>query len=128
MSLPTTAVYGGMLGLLFLMLSLNVIRIRRAVGANLGHDGNPRLQRAVRGHANFSEYVPLVLLLMGIAELSDTPVWRLHVLGGTLLLGRLLHAYCFALTEGHFPSRFGGMALTFAALVIGVVEAFRSAF
>ena len=48
--------------------------------------------------ANFAEYAPFVLLLMGIAKLSGTPAWRLHVIGGLLLAGRLLHVYCFACT------------------------------
>ena len=127
MSLSITALYAGVLGLLFFALSANVIRIRRADKVSLGHEGNVALERAVRGHANFAEYVPLVLLLMGIAELGDTPLWRLHLLGGLLLTGRLLHAYCFALTESHFPTRFGGMLLTFIALVAGSVECLRSA-
>ena len=125
MSLSITALYAGVLGLVFLALSANVIRVRRADKVNLGHEGNVRLERAVRGHANFAEYVPLVLLLMGIAELGDTPFWRLHLLGGLLLTGRLLHAYCFTMTERHFPSRFGGMLLTFIALVAGSVECLR---
>lgn len=127
MSLSITALYAGGLGLVFLALSANVIRVRRADNVSLGHEGNLRLERAVRGHANFSEYVPFILLLMGVAELSDTPAWRLHLLGGVLLTGRLLHAYCFALTKGHFPTRFAGMALTFAALVAGSVECLRAA-
>ena len=78
--------------------------------------------------ANFAEYAPFVLLLMEIAKLSGTPAWRLHVIGGLLLAGRMLHVYCFACTKGHVPSRFGGMVLSFAALLGGAVLCLRVAF
>ncbi len=128
MSVATTALYAGILGLLLFALSINVISKRRSENIALGHDGNTRLERAIRAQANFAEYVPFVLLLMGIAEMNETPVWRLHLIGGLLLTGRLLHAYCFALTESHFPSRFAGMVLTFAALAGGAGECLRAAF
>ena len=128
MNLAITALYAGVLGLLFLALSLNVIRMRRSEHVGLGHDGAPKLERAIRAHANFAEYAPFVLLLMGIAELSGTADWRLHLVGGLLLTGRLLHAYCFACTAGHVPSRFGGMVLTFAALLGGASQCLMAAF
>ena len=128
MSLAVTALYGGLLGLLFFALSINVIGKRRSEQVALGHEGKPRLERAIRAHANFAEYAPFVLLMMGLAEMSSTPAWRLHLIGSLLLAGRLLHAYCFAFTEGHFPSRVGGMVLTFAALVAGAQECLRAAF
>lgn len=127
MSLAVTALYAGALGVLFVGLSLNVIRVRRIENVNLGSQGKPRLGRAIRAHANFAEYVPLVLLLMGIAELSETPVWRLHLMGSGLLIGRFVHAYCFALTDGHLLSRVVGIALTFAALIAATVECLRVA-
>ena len=83
---------------------------------------------AIRAQANFAEYVPLVLFLMGIAELNSAAVWRLHMTGSALLAGRLLHAYCFACTDGHMPSRVASMVLTFAALLAGALGALRAAF
>ena len=106
---------------------LCLISKRRSEGVNLGHGGKPRLERAIRAHANFAEYVPFVVMLMGIAELNDTASCRVHLLGGLLLAGRVSHAYCFVLTEGHLPTRFAGTLFTFAALIMGTMQCLQTA-
>src|SRR5207244_6466591 len=101
------------LALWFALLSIRVVRSR--VGPErpgLGDGGNPLMLRVIRGHANFAEYVPLVLLLIGIAELGGLPKWALHLLGVTLLIGRLLHGYALSFTQGFVAGRSIGIALT----------------
>lgn len=120
--LTITALYAGLLGLLFLGLSIVVIRRRGSEEVGLGSGGKVPLERAIRGHGNFAEYVPLVLILISIMELNQIAVWLLHLTGGLLLLGRLMHGYCFAFTESLVPARVGGALLTFVALVIGSVS------
>ena len=116
-----TPLYAGLLAIWFLVLSAMVIRFRRAGRVSLGDGGNQSLLRAIRGHANFAEYVPLALLLMAILEISRFSIYLLHALGITLVVARLLHG--FALTfMPHF--RFGrraGAVLTFAVLIIEAV-------
>ncbi len=92
---------------------------RATARVGFGDGGNTILGRRIRGHGNLAEYVSMVLILMVIAELNQVPEWRIHVVGAALLVGRLLHGYCFACTESHPPTRVGGMVLTFAALLIG---------
>jgi hypothetical protein len=75
------------------------------------------MQRRIRGHANFAEYVPLILVLMVALELCGTPKWQLHALGATLLVGRLLHGYAFSFTQEHVFGRSAGIALTFVSLL-----------
>jgi uncharacterized membrane protein YecN with MAPEG domain len=116
-----TAFYGGLLALLFLGLSLNVIRLRYRYRVAFGGDGPLPLQRAIRGQANFAEYVPLTLLLLLCLELLGGPVWVLHAVGLSLLVGRLAHGICFACLESAAPLRVGGMMLTLAALIIGAL-------
>ena len=125
--LTITAFYAGLLGLLFFGLSIVVIRRRGTEKVSLGDGGKAVLERAIRAHGNFAEYVPLILILLGIMELNQVAVWRLHLLGGLLLVGRLLHAYCFTFTESFPPARVGGMALTFTALIIGALSCLRIA-
>ena len=120
--LTITALYAGLLALLFFGLSVVVIRRRGSERISLGDGGKSHLQRAIRGHGNFAEYVPLILILLSIMELSEVAAWRLHLMGGLLLAGRLLHGYCFAFTESNLPARVGGMALTFTALVMGALS------
>jgi uncharacterized membrane protein YecN with MAPEG domain len=113
-----TPLYAGLLALWFVALSVRVVGQRQHNKVSLGDGGKTQLQRAIRGHANFSEYVPLALLLLGILELSRFPHHVLHGLGGTLLAARLLHGYALSFT-GHFRfGRVAGAALTFFVLIV----------
>ncbi|CAG8732575.1 25032_t:CDS:2, partial [Racocetra persica] len=51
------------------------------------------IQRAIRAHANFSEYIPLCLLLIFFIEVNKylSSTW-IHVACGTLLVSRIFHA------------------------------------
>jgi uncharacterized membrane protein YecN with MAPEG domain len=112
-----TPFYAGLLTLWFLVLSWRVVRRRRS-GTYLGDGGDPALLRVIRGHANFAEYVPLALLLMGMLEVSHVSIYVLHALGIVLLAARLLHGYALSFTD-QFPfGRFWGATLTFSVLAI----------
>ncbi|MFM8613458.1 MAG: MAPEG family protein [Alphaproteobacteria bacterium] len=56
------------LTLIFLWLSFRVIRYRRAERIPIGSGGNAALERAIRAHANFAEFVPFAVLLLILAE------------------------------------------------------------
>ena len=62
-----TAFYAALLAPLFVVLSVRVILFRRGSGSTLGDGGDPVLLRRIRVQANFAEYVPLALILMGLA-------------------------------------------------------------
>ncbi len=79
--LAVTGLYAGLLALLFLALSVAVIHGRREAKVGFGDGGNTMLARRIRGHGNFAEYVPMVLILMAIAELNQDPDWRIHIVG-----------------------------------------------
>ncbi len=117
MSLTVTGLYAGSLALWFLVLSYRVVGRRRA-GISLGDGGDPGMLRVVRGHANFSEYVPLALIMLAILELGGTPLIVLHVLGLALLAGRLLHGYALSFTQQFGFGRFWGTLLTYGVLVV----------
>lgn len=112
-----TPIYAGLLALLFLVLSVQVIRLR-GHGASLGDGGNPLLLRRIRGHGNFAEYVPFILVMMVMLELSHFSTYLLHALGVTLVVARLLHAYALSFTERFKFGRFWGTALTFILLFV----------
>ncbi len=115
--MPVTSFYAGLLALWFLVLGVKVIRGRRG-GPSLGDGGDPRMLRLIRGHANFAEYVPLIVVMMGLLELGRTSIYLLHALGIALLAGRLVHGYALSFTDHFKFGRFWGAALTF--LVLGV--------
>jgi uncharacterized membrane protein YecN with MAPEG domain len=112
--MTVTPIYAGILALLFFVLSLRVIKMRGA-GISLGDGGNPVMLRRIRGHGNFAEYVPFILLMMAMLELSHFSTYFLHGLGIVLVVGRLLHGYALSFTEKS-AGRFWGTVLTFTAL------------
>jgi uncharacterized membrane protein YecN with MAPEG domain len=115
-----TAFYAGLLGLLYLVLSLRVVQLRRR-GIPLGDGGDPRMLRVIRGHANFAEYVPLILVLMLMLELARTSLYVLHALGIALVVGRVLHCYSLSFSARFRFGRLWGAALTFVVLLVAAV-------
>lgn len=125
MDIKITMLYGGALALWFLVLSLRVIQGRGKGGPGLGDGGDLDMQRRIRAHGNFAEYVPIILILIGFLEISGSSDWLVHALGGSLLAGRLLHGYAFAFTEKSVVGRTGGIVLTLLALLVsGVMSAY----
>ncbi len=62
--MPMTPFFAAVLALFYVFLSLKVVRQRLSKGIKLGTGSEQGLEEAMRIHANFSEYVPLALLLM----------------------------------------------------------------
>jgi len=113
-----TLLYGGLLSLWFVALSVRVILGRSGPGLpSLGDGGNPAMLRRIRGHANFAEYVPLALLLIALLELSGSAAWQLHALGGGLTVGRLLHGYALSFSANSPFGRSVGIGLTLLTLI-----------
>lgn len=86
-----TAGYAAFLGLLFLILSIWVVKARGRYRVGIGDGAEPALILRIRGHANFAEYVPLALILIAFNELAGVPGWGVHALGAVLLLARIAH-------------------------------------
>lgn len=123
----TTALYAGLLTILFLLLSLRVIAARRETRTSLGDGDDLALRHRIRAHGNFAEYAPIGLLLIALAESLTTSGWWLHVLGLTLLAGRSTHALALSRAYVSPPLRIAGMALTFTALTLAALTDLRAA-
>lgn len=115
--MPIMPIYAALLALLFVYLSLRTIGARRRLQIALGDKDHPEMQRAIRVHANFAEYVPLGLILLHLVEARTPPMWLMHALCLLLLVGRLLHAYGVSQTPERFQFRVSGMVMTFACLI-----------
>jgi len=115
------ALYTGLLGLLLVGLSFYVINWRRKASIGVGFLGSEELERAVRAHGNFTEYVPLALVIIGLYEMSGGAIWSIHALGSTLLVARLLHAYGLSRSAGTSAGRLLGTILTFGVILFGSV-------
>jgi uncharacterized membrane protein YecN with MAPEG domain len=118
-----TGLYAGILALIYFGLSVYVISFRFKHKVSIGDGGHDLMQKAIRTHGNFAEFVPFALLLMLIIELNivnpfaQTPSY-LHVLGVLLVLGRLSHVLGMAGQAPIMRARQIGMVCTFAVLVI----------
>ena len=121
--MPITAIYAALLAALFLLLSARTIARRGAAQVEIGtatRDGTDdrELLRRVRVHANFVEYAPMALVLLGLGESRKATPLALHALGTTLLIGRLLHAHGLSQSPHNMPMRVTGMVLTLTMIAL----------
>ena len=96
---------------------------------SLGDGGDPEVLRRMRGHANFAEYVPLILVMMALLEYQQIAAWQLHAIGATLVFARVIHGIALSFTKKWFFGRFFGTVLTFTLLatcgILCVVQGLR---
>lgn len=80
---------------------------------------NGMLQRMIRAHGNFIEYVPLGLLFLVALELMGAPIGLLWMLGTMLILARIAHAWGVIQTYGPSPMRAIGFFGTWFVYIVG---------
>lgn len=121
MQLPSiTSAYLGLLALLYVVLGLQVSRLRRGNKVLFGDGGDIKLRSAIRAHGNFVEYVPIIVLMVAILEMSGTPAAGVHLLMAALLVARLLHPlgmYVGPRTLQFQICRVGGILLTLLVML-----------
>lgn len=116
-SAPITTLYAALFGLLLIALSGRVVLARRRYRVRLGVGTEDGMQQAARMQGNFTEYVPLALVLLLLAELAGTPAAGLHGVACLLLASRVLHAWGLSQSPGRTFGRFYGTAGTWLAIV-----------
>jgi len=87
-----TALYAGLLGLMSIVLAFIPGSIRGREQIPVGDGGNKDLLLAMRRHANFTEFVPLALVLLAVLELNGVSKLAIHCLGAGLVVSRICHA------------------------------------
>ena len=120
MPVPVTALYAALLTGVAIVLAQLVGPARLASGVALGDGGQPALRVAMRRHANFTEHVPLVLILLGIIELNGASASLLHSLGAVLLVSRIVHPFGLHYEDMRRKARLVGALGT---LLVSVVAA-----
>ena len=115
--MAVTPLYAAVAGLLFAALSFRTLIMRQKLGVPVGHSGDARLERAIRAHGNFAEYVPLTLLVIYFLEIQGAESIIIHSLCSCLIVGRIFHAISVSQIKEPIFLRVIGMGLTFTALI-----------
>ena len=116
--LSIVPIYTAIFGLMFIYLSICVIKQRRSAKVSIGDGDNPALRKAIAVHNNFSQYVPLALLLIAFVELNHASATITQCLCACLLIGRVAHAYGLAQPVQIMKLRQIGVLLTFGVITI----------
>jgi uncharacterized protein len=116
MILPITLTIAAAAALLNVWLSFRIGRVRMARRVSIGHGGDALLETRMRAQANFVEYTPFLLILLGLIELargSQTWLWLVAIV---YILARIAHAFGMERPAPN-PLRAGGTVVTMLALV-----------
>jgi uncharacterized membrane protein YecN with MAPEG domain len=115
------ALWAGLHLLVLLVLSGLVVRERRRHGVVIGDAGVPELLRAQRAFGNAVEYVSPGLGALAVLAVAGAPAAVVHVIGGCLFLGRVVHGVALSLSASSSIGRTLGMVLTWTALIAAAV-------
>ena len=113
-----TGLYAAIMGLLLLWLDAQVGRLRGQKQVSLYDGGDKELATAIRKQGNFTEHVPLVLVLMALVELNGAPTWLLNATGVALVVGRILHPLGLDYDKMANPMRAIGVLLTLLVILV----------
>jgi hypothetical protein len=121
-NLNIIAIYAALNALLLLVLSYNVGRHRARTGSlTPGATGDAILIRAIRAHANASEYMPLAIIMLLVLALVSASPALLHALGATFTLGRICQALGMVQQKHPNGIRFTGNLLTGLVYLSGAI-------
>jgi uncharacterized membrane protein YecN with MAPEG domain len=115
-SAHAAAFWVGLHLILLLVLSLLVVRQRRAHGVVLGDEAIPALTQAIRAFGNATEYVPAGLVALAVLAMTGAAPMVL-----ILFAGRLAHAIGLSRHGGSSMLRSGGVIATWLAYILGAV-------
>ncbi|QLQ14310.1 MAG: MAPEG family protein [Brevundimonas sp.] len=118
-ALLNAALWSGLLIFVMIVLSLRVILGRWQHRVSLGEGLEGQLSVAARSFGNCAEYVPGIAAMTLVALVGASTV-EVNVIGGTLLLGRVLHPLGLMMKAPNW-ARLIGMVLTLFALGFAAV-------
>lgn len=124
MNISLTPIFISFLSLFYIFLSMRVGYMRGSPVMKLFFKMNEevtedKLNRNIRAHGNFSEYVPIYLLLLLVSELVGVGSSS-YILIASLIFtyGRIAHAICFAFFDHNPFLRISGMLTTYVGIVM----------
>jgi uncharacterized membrane protein YecN with MAPEG domain len=89
--IETTIMFAAIFGILHVIFTARVGLYRGMNKISLGDGGDKVLLKRIRAHGNFTENVPIALILLLLNELNGLPEKYLLLLGSLFLLARVIH-------------------------------------
>lgn len=120
MTFEVTGLYAAVLGLMMIALQILAIAARAKHEVLFGDAGQMRMILPIRRHGNFVEHVPMVLILMALAEAQGLSAPWLHGAGLMLVVARVVHPLGLAETKKVLPLRVAGTVGTWIATLIPI--------
>ena len=123
-NIPLTSLFASLFTIFYLFLSFRIGYLRGSPVMKLIFKMDKKvpaikLDRNVRAHGNFSEYVPLFLILLYIFESVDLISFKyLLIICLVFSYGRVAHAICFAFYNYNPFLRISGMVSTYLGLAL----------
>lgn len=112
-----TALFAPVLALIYMILTIRVVSLRKKYNVPIGPASEVGLQRAILAHQNFSEYAPISLILLLVAENTSTPARFIQVFGTIIVAGRILHALAISRVPEMSALRVTGMLCTLIPII-----------
>lgn len=115
--LHVTLTFAAVAALMNIWLGWRVGQVRISEKVLTGDGGNVRVICRMRAHANYAEYTPFVLILIGALEVSGAWPLALWVAGAIYFLGRIAHAFGMDATDKPGKGRSIGIMTTMLVLL-----------
>jgi len=116
--LHITSLYASVLALIIIFLAYKVVVFRKVKKVGLGDNGDADGLQAIRVHANAVEYIPMMIILMGLYEANGGSVLVLNVVGVLAVIARVLHAFGLSKSMGTSFGRFFGTLITWLLILV----------
>ena len=115
--IPASLAYAGVMALLSVLLANQVLYVRLRGGKM----PDWKAHATERTQANFVENVPLALVLLYLLEVAGAGSATVHVLGASLVVLRLLHAWGMSAYPGaNYPRLIGAQGTFLLLSIMGV--------
>src|SRR6056300_2114014 len=124
MNIFLTPIFISILSLFYIFLAMRVGYMRGSPVMKLFFKmdeevSEEKLNRNIRAHGNFSEYVPLYLLLLLVSELVGVASFDYMLIASLIFTyGRIAHAICFAFFDYNPFLRISGILSTYLGIVM----------
>ncbi|WP_174274224.1 MAPEG family protein [Sphingomonas bacterium] len=116
MTLPITLTMAAAATLLNVWLAFRCAQVRIKGKVDIGDGSHPLMLARMRAHANFVEYTPFFLILLGLIEYARGPMQWLWIVAIVYLVARVAHPFGMERPAPN-PFRAGGALVTWAVLI-----------